>query len=78
MINFADFCTGIAWTVNRFIRTPRGGYGNNDGLKYALRSVVKHMRLFCMNDNQYISDHDRERATLFLSPYFPIKSAFEK
>ena len=33
--------------------------------------------LFCLNDNQMVTDIDRERAKNFLENYFPKKSSFE-
>lgn len=34
--------------------------------------------LFCMNDSEYATDSDREKATSFLKKKFPEKSVFEK
>ena len=35
-------------------------------------------RLFCLNDNQRVTDDDRKKIKPFLEALFPHKSAFEK
>ncbi len=35
-------------------------------------------KLFCLNDNQHVTDDDRQKIKPFLEKIFPIKSAFEK
>ncbi|MCO4292871.1 Stealth CR1 domain-containing protein [Solitalea sp. MAHUQ-68] len=37
-----------------------------------------HPKLFCLNDDQKVSDKNREAVKPFLETHFPVKSAFEK
>ena len=46
-----------------------------DFMKYIERYQPK---LFCLNDNQRVTEKDRERIVPFLETLFPAKSAFEK
>ena len=44
---------------------------------YLRRLDYYQPKLFCMNDNERVSDNDRLRAKEFLRSYFPEKSSFE-
>ncbi|MDR1527429.1 MAG: Stealth CR1 domain-containing protein [Dysgonamonadaceae bacterium] len=51
-----------------------------DGKKpdYAKQLRRYHPKLFCLNDNQYVTEMDRERIQPFLENLFSMKSLFEK
>ncbi|MDR0540681.1 MAG: Stealth CR1 domain-containing protein [Dysgonamonadaceae bacterium] len=44
---------------------------------YAKQLRRYHPKLFCLNDNQNVTETDRERIRPFLENLFPVKSAFE-
>jgi hypothetical protein len=45
---------------------------------YAKRLLRYHPELFCVNDNQYVTENDRLRIRPFLESLFPTKSGFEQ
>ena len=47
----------------------------NDFMK---RLLARNPKLFCLNDNQRVTDEDRKRIKPFLEELFPEKSTFEK